>query len=284
MYGGSMAVTTYSNRILSTPSTYAKEHFLYVQEIGTLTSLIPHTSSRKNLNSLLFFVVLEGAGNLTYENQTFSLQSGDCVWLDCSRPYSHESSVELPWTLMWVHFWGKEAAALYQNFIERDNSFLFRPGNTYPFKNTLTRLYREQSRKDSLSELVSHNYLTDIITSIYLENDKHASSSLHIPEKFMKIRAYLDEHYPEKLELETISNHFYISKYHLSREFKRIFGTTIGEYLLKQRISKSKSLLRFSDLSVDEIALQCGFSDSGYFIKVFKKEEKTTPAKYRKLW
>lgn len=279
-----MSATTYSNRILATPSSYAKEHYLYVQEIGTLKSLVPHTSSRKNLNSLLFFVVLEGEGSVTYEGQTSHLRAGDCVWLDCSRPYSHESSVELPWSLIWVHFWGKEASALYQNFLERGNLFLFRPGNTYPFTNTLTRLYREQNRKDSLSELVSHNYLTDIITSIYLENDKNSSGALHVPEKFIKIRSYLDEHYNEKLELDNLAAHFYISKYHLAREFKRIFGTTIGEYLLKQRISKAKSLLRFSDFSIDEIALQCGFSDSGYFIKVFKKEEKTTPAKYRKLW
>lgn len=279
-----MSVTTYSNRILTTASAYAREHYLYVQEIGTLKSLIPHTSSRQDLHSLLFFVVLEGEGRVSYEGHDFPVHPGDCVWLDCSRPYSHESSVELPWSLMWVHFWGKEALPLYDNYRERGNFFLFRPGNTYPFTNALSLLYREQQRKDSLSELVSHNYLTDIITSIYLENDKNNRSPLHIPEKFIKIRNYLDEHYSEKLELDTLSGLFFLSKYHLAREFKRIFGTTIGEYLLKQRISHAKSLLRFSDLSMDEIAVRCGFSDSGYFIKVFKREEKTTPAKYRKLW
>lgn len=279
-----MAVTTYSNRILTTVSAYAREHYLYVQEIGTLKSLIPHTSSRQDLHSLLFFVVLEGEGKVSYEGHIFPVHPGDCVWLDCSRPYSHESSVELPWSLMWVHFWGKEALPLYENYTERGNSFLFRPGNTYPFTNILSLLYREQQRKDSLSELVSHNYLTDIITSIYLENDKNNRGPFHVPEKFIKIRNYLDEHYTDKLELDMLSRLFFLSKYHLAREFKRIFGTTIGEYLLKQRISHAKSLLRFSDLSMEEIAVRCGFADSGYFIKVFKKQEKTTPAKYRKLW
>lgn len=279
-----MSVTTHSNRILATPSVYAKEHYLYVQEIGTLKSLVPHTSSRKNLNSLLFFAVLEGEGYVTYEGNSVTLKAGDCVWIDCSRPYSHKSSTELPWSLMWVHFWGKEAPALYENYIARGCSFTFRPGNLYPFTNTLTRLFREQSRKDTLSELVSHNYLTDIITSIYLENDNSTSSALHIPDKFIKIRNYLDENYSSKLDLDTIAKEFFISKYHLSREFKRIFGTTIGDYILKQRISKAKSLLRFSDASIDEIAAECGFSDGGYFIKVFKNEEKLTPAKYRKLW
>lgn len=279
-----MNITTHSNRILATPSSYAKEHFLYVQEIGTLKSLIPHTSKRKNLNSLLFFAVLEGEGSVTYEGNTFYLSTGDCVWINCSLPYSHKSSVDLPWSLMWVHFWGKEASCFYNNFIEKGGVFVFRPANLYPFTNTLTRLYREQSRKDTLSELVSHNYLTDIITSIYLENDNQSSNALHVPDKFNKIRNYLNENYSSKLELENIAGEFFISKYHLSREFKRYFGTTIGDYILKQRISKAKSLLRFSDLSIEEIASQCGFSDGGYFIKVFKNEEKTTPAKYRKLW
>ena len=279
-----MTSTTYSNRILPTVSSYAKAHYLYVQEIGTLKSLIPHTSRRENLNSLLFFIVLEGEVSITCEGSIYPLHTGDCVWLDCSRPYSHESSAELSWSLMWVHFWGKEASALYENYMNRGNPFLFRPGNSYPFTNTLTLLYREQSRRDSLSELVSHNYLTDIITSIYLENDKNNLIPLHAPEKFLKIREYLDQHYAEKLELETLAGNFFISKFHLAREFKRIFGTTIGEYILKQRISQAKSLLRFSDLSIDEIAARCGFADGGYFIKVFKKEEKITPAKYRKLW
>lgn len=279
-----MTVTTHSNRILSTPSAYAKEHYLYVQEIGTLKSLIPHTSSRKNLNSLLFFVVLEGEGYITYEDSSVTLRSGDCIWIDCSRPYSHKSSTELPWSLMWVHFWGNEASAFYNTYISSGCPFVFRPGNLYPFTNTLTRLYREQSRKDTLNELVSHNYLTDIITSIYLENDNNFSNALHVPDKFIKIRNYIDENFASKLDLHTIAREFYISKFHLSREFKRFFGTTIGDYILNRRISMAKSLLRFSDDSIETIAEKCGFSDGGYFIKVFKSEEKITPAKYRKMW
>ncbi len=114
-----MTSTTYSNRILPTVSSFAKEHYLYVQEIGTLKSLIPHTSRRENLNSLLFFIVLEGEGSITCEGSIYPLHTGDCVWLDCSRPYSHESSAELSWSLMWVHFWGKEASALYENYMNR---------------------------------------------------------------------------------------------------------------------------------------------------------------------
>lgn len=278
-----MAIT-YSNRILATPSAYAREHYLYVQETGTLTSLIPHISQRKNLDSLLFFVVLEGAGSLVREGIRYSLSAGDCVWLDCSRPYAHESSEELPWTLAWVHFFGREARSFYKDYTAKGKPFLFRPGNIYPFTNTLTLLFREQSRKDTLSELTSHKYLTDIITSIYLENDKKEVAQTSIPDKFLKIRNYLDSHLSDKVNLDTIAEHFFISKYHLAREYKKIFGSTIGEDLQMQRISKAKTLLRFSDKTLEEVAGECGFQDVGYFIKVFKKEEGVTPRSYRLLW
>ena len=54
--------------------------------------------------------------------------------------------------------------------------------------------------------------------------------------------------------------------------------------LNNMRISTAKSLLRFSDASIESIAEQCGFSDSAYFIKVFKNAENITPYSYRKKW
>lgn len=279
-----MTKTTKSNRIISTVSSYAREHYLYVQEIGTLKSLVPHVSRRKNLHSLLFFVVLKGKGQITIQNQHYSLSSGDCVWIDCAVPYAHKSSPDNPWSLMWVHFWGRDAKEFYRHYTFENNSPVFRPGNIYPFTNPLTLLYREQTQNDSLSELMSHKYLTDIVASIFIENEKNRLPVSHIPDKFLKIQSYLDSHFNEPLHLEEIAQTFYISKYHLSREYKKYFGITIGNYLLSQRISKAKSLLRFSDFPIAEIAEQCGFSNENYFSKVFLKEEHITPSKYRKSW
>ena len=50
-----------SDRILYTPSTFARSSLLHLQEVGTLKALKPHTSSRDNLKSFLLFVVLKKA-------------------------------------------------------------------------------------------------------------------------------------------------------------------------------------------------------------------------------
>ena len=273
-----------SNRIIATPSAYAKKHYLYVQEVGTLQSLEPHISRRQDLNSYLFFIVLEGSGSISYDERRFDITAGDCVWLDCTRPYSHESSAKDPWSLMWVHFYGREAAYFYESFIQHSYSFLFHPQDTDAYTKLLKQLFDLHSSKPSLMELYANRCLTDLITLCFTENNSENQEKFSIPDKMRQIHGYLDEHYAEKIYLEDLSSRFFISKFHLSREYKRIYGITIGNDLTAKRLSHAKSLLRFSDSSIENIALRCGFQDSGYFIKVFKKTENMTPLEYRKRW
>ncbi len=273
-----------SNRIISTPSPYAKKHYLYVQEVGTLQSLEPHISKRQNLNSYLFFLVLDGKGTVSYENKKYQISAGDCVWLDCTRPYSHESSADSPWSLMWVHFNGISARPYYEAYLNYGSQFLFRPRNLVPFTDALTHLFQAQTGKSPLTELLSNKYLTDIITQCFTESKAVQDGEYSMYEKLNQVHSYLDEHYPEKITLEKLSEQFFISKFHLSREYKKAFGSTISNDLTVLRVSHAKSLLRFSAASVESIAQSCGFQDAGYFIKVFKKSEGMTPLEYRKKW
>lgn len=278
-----MAKST-SDRIIATPSSYAREHYLYVQEVGTLQSLEPHISRRQDLNSYLFFIVLKGSGHISYDDCRFNISAGDCVWLDCTRPYSHESSATDQWSLMWVHFYGKEASCFYDSFLKQSCPFLFRPQNTIAFTDILHHLYQIHSTKPSLLELYANRYLTELITLCFSENLSESREPTSISEKIKQVHDYLDKYYAEKINLENLASRFFISKFHLSREYKKIYGVTIGNELTSIRVSHAKSMLRFSDDSIENIALNCGFQEAGYFIKVFKKAEGMTPLEYRKKW
>lgn len=279
-----MAAKSTSNRILATPSSYARSHYLYVQEVGTLQSLEPHVSKRQNLNSFLFFIVMDGEGTLFYNGTHHHITAGDCVWIDCAKPYFHESSAEHPWSLKWVHFFGTQAQNFYSAYLSKDNSYVFSPRSILPFTEALDQLYICHQNKSSLMELISNKCITDIITLCFTENESLKQGEYSIPEKLQQVHTYLTENYAEKISLEDLAECFFISKFHLSREYKKIYGTTIGNDLTYQRISHAKSMLRFSDDSVDTIAQKCGFQESGYFIKVFKKAENMTPLEYRKKW
>lgn len=273
-----------SNRILSTPSSYARKHYLYIQEIGTLKSLEPHISKRQNLNSYLFFVVLDGSGYLTYESTRHTIKAGDCAWLDCTGSYSHESSAHDPWRLMWIHFYGSQAKDFYENFLSAGNSFLFRPQNIRPFTAALEQIYQLQEEKSSLRELCSHKYITDIITLCFTDNKNSLPEEYSMGQKLKQVHKHLLENCHQKIYLDDLADSFFISKYYLSRAYKKAYGITIGNTLTAGRISRAKSMLRFSTDSVDSIAVSCGFQDSAYFIKVFKNAENMTPSEYRRKW
>lgn len=78
-YFASSSHSVSSQRILYTPSEFARTSLLYLQETGSLHALAAHTSHREHLASYLFFSVTSGSGELNYNGKTYALHSGDCV-------------------------------------------------------------------------------------------------------------------------------------------------------------------------------------------------------------
>lgn len=72
------------------------------------------------------------------------------------------------------------------------------------------------------------------------------------------------------------------SRIHLNRLFKKDFGCTPHDYLIKTKLRYASSLLINSEMSISEIALKVGFSNPSQFNADFKKEFKTTPGSYRR--
>ena len=106
-----------SDRILYTPSNFARTSLLYLQEIGSLRVHKPHSTGRSNLSSYLFFTVTDGEGELICEGRTYSLRTGDCVFIDCRKQYAHSSSEKL-WSLSWIHFYARIDHLVEKNVIK----------------------------------------------------------------------------------------------------------------------------------------------------------------------
>lgn len=276
---------TASHRILCTPSAFAKDTLWYVQEVGTLKSLKPHTSQREELDSYLFMIVLSGKGIFTYNEETIYLKPNDIVFIDCKKKYSHRSSSTDPWELIWVHFNGPSIANYYKLFFGKMDSIVFNSHSSSDFENTLFQLIDLASSENATSELLSSNLLNTLITqALTLEKlDIKINRNIN-SEKINQIKQYIDKNFKKKLSLDNIAKKFYISKYYMSREFKKNYGITINNYVVNKRTTLAKELLRFTDKSIGEIGQLCGIIDNSYFNKVFQKNENMSPSEYRKKW
>jgi AraC-like DNA-binding protein len=98
------------------------------------------------------------------------------------------------------------------------------------------------------------------------------------------VKGYLEKHFDEPLTLEAVAQKFFISKYYLSHQFKKIIGYGFRHYIQLLRIHKAKVLLQDTDLSVTEICCRVGYNNINYFIRLFEKKEGLTPFQYRKLY
>lgn len=70
---------------------------------------------------------------------------------------------------------------------------------------------------------------------------------------------------------------------HLSRDFSKYFGTTLGDYIRAIRVQRALTLLPNQELSLTDISFECGFADQSHFIRSFKSYYQVTPLHYRKF-
>lgn len=87
-------------------------------------------------------------------------------------------------------------------------------------------------------------------------------------------------HTPSLDELAALSG---MSHVRLNREFRRHLGTTVFDWLRRQRLQRAAWMLDASDRSVTDIALDCGFSHASHFAQQFRRDHGCSPGVYRRL-
>lgn len=93
--------------------------------------------------------------------------------------------------------------------------------------------------------------------------------------------SYIEDHYLEQITLEEIAAKSDISVRHLNRIFRSFYQTTPMAYLQRLRLERVCILLKETSLSITEISFRCGFNDSNYLTRQFKKTYSLTPKSYR---
>lgn len=272
-----------SRRMIQTPSSIARSAFFYVQETGYFKLKESHRAFRKNLDSYLIVLVLSGSGTLMYNEKFYELKPGSCFFIDCKIPYYHQSSDSDPWELIWVHFHGATSKEYYRYFSVISDPALM-PQAFGELKDKLERLLDVNTHADLMAEISSSRLIMDILSILLQDVTNSKEEQTPARQKMLQIRLYLDEHYTDKFSLDQLSENFFISKYHLSREFKNHFGITPNHYVISKRITLVKKLLRFSDFTLEDIAAKAGFYDTSYLNKQFKKSEGISASDFRKKW
>lgn len=98
-----------------------------------------------------------------------------------------------------------------------------------------------------------------------------------------EVLSYIDRHYREPIEVTQLARLAGMSESTLLRMFKRVMGRSPIDHVIRVRVSKAADLLAAGDARVTEAAFECGFSDSNYFSRQFRKVMGQSPREYARL-
>jgi AraC-like DNA-binding protein len=92
---------------------------------------------------------------------------------------------------------------------------------------------------------------------------------------------YVQENFQSQITRESVAQHFGLAPNHISRLFRKEGLMRFNDYLNLVRVNRAKFILQNYGLTLKEVAYNCGYNDTAYFCRVFKKTCKVTPTEYR---
>jgi AraC-like DNA-binding protein/mannose-6-phosphate isomerase-like protein (cupin superfamily) len=236
------------------------------------------------------------SGEVTYviEGKSYQLRTGDIILINNKELHKPFIKTGVPYErfVIWVNpNFIKSLSVLGENLsmcfdsTSKNRYNLIRPNPQILayIREIMGRIEYVCSQLSYGSSILKNVYLTELIVYLnraYLNtNIDDIKEDISYNSKINSIVRYINENLGEDLSLDVLSTKFYISKYHLLREFNRYTGYTIHRFIQKKRLILAKSLLNESS-QITEICMQCGFSDYSNFLRAFKKEFGISPKKY----
>lgn len=175
--------------------------------------------------------------------------------------------------------------SLFEGSEPLDNSLnLIRSGSSREFGELFDRIYDEYTNRKSGFMNMIRAYLIQLITKIFREIDEKTNYITTSEQRDVVNKAieYMKQNYNTPINLNNLVTDIFFSKDYFRQLFKTTTGMSITDFIQKTRIDEAKKLLLTTERSVFDIAGECGFKDTTFFYKTFKKITGKTPGEYRK--
>lgn len=114
-----------------------------------------------------------------------------------------------------------------------------------------------------------------------LAGEEEHAGDVRLSQVREKIDRYIREHFSSELSMQAVARAMNYSDAYFCKLFKQCFKVNFSAYLNEFRVSRAREMLLNTRLSVREVSLACGYSDSNYFTRVFKRITGKTPTEYR---
>lgn len=243
---------------------------------------------------LLYFV--SGEALIRCNNKSYHTKSGDLIVVNSNE--LHQGTCIIDPTLYYCIIF--DTSLLENRYIDlcqakflnaiNENKILFQ--NLIEYDADISRYFNlfvnEIETKNNGYELMLKASIY-IIIGILLRKYTRATLTINEYEnrvkdlkKFNIVFKYMENHFSEKIYIDDLCSMVGLSRFHFCRSFKNIAGQTLTQYLNAMRIDKAALMLKNENRDITDVAALCGFNDSNYFCKVFRKYKNMSPSEFIK--
>ncbi len=233
----------------------------------------------EHIELLLF---LSGSGEVVCNETIFPVKAGDLIFVNSTQIHAlrAEEYLEYHCIILYPAFFSDmeyDPNVLIQNHIHADETV----------KDLFSRIFYEKEHRTAGSDMVIKGLcyvLSGYLTQHYTDhqmNQQDASQHILKLRRAQMLFDYIAEHYGESITSCHLAKLCHMNESYFCRFFKKNFGRTPLTYLNEYRIEKASSLLKKTNKSITEIALEVGYEDINYFSRTFKKLKNFSPSEYR---
>ncbi len=244
-------------------------------------------------------LVTEGCLRFDLENAWQTLACGDGVFINAKAMHAIQNGSQSPGKLhsavfhprliggsMDSIFWQRLVQPFYSNSATR---FLLLK-QEIPWQKEVLRCFQavweaiagEQDDFENLARFYLSRAIRDILRHMDFSKSNLSERELAKVKRIRSMMEYIEFHYMEELTVEKIAKSVSVSNSACLRCFHEMLNTTPMQYVMETRLKKAAALLRSTNSSAKGIALDCGFNDTSYFIKMFRLRYGCTPGNYRR--
>lgn len=241
---------------------------------------------------IYFFI----SGNVSYniESHSYRLSPGDVLVIspqELHQPVFTPEKQHYERYVLWISgsflqqfiLPGQDMSQCFDTGLPEHTNLIRPDGTTRELLNYLfQQLVREQESTEFAADLNCLALLAQLLVMV----NRTALRAGRAPEPrdnadsvVYRILGYINDHYSEDLSLDLLANAFFLSKYHLSREFSRVVGTSVHRYIVQKRLIMARQMM-VSGVSTSEVCQLCGFGDYSNFYRAFTNEYQISPRKY----
>ena len=234
--------------------------------------------------SYILHYILSGTGVYQVGSRKYKIQKGQGFLIEPEAVTFYQADERQPWTYLWVGFAGTQAEMFLQDLGLNSSQHVFQSRHGDELKRIVTDMLKNNTFSQT-HQYYLQSLLYEFFAVLSRDVQMEAVTEENRESVYVKKAAnYIQNNYDRGTGVAEIADYTGVSRSYLYKVFSKNLGVSPKEFLTRLRLVRSRELLELTELSVEGVAMSCGYQDALVFSKAFKQETGMPPSHYRKMY